>query len=65
MCFVPVKCVTLVRFNRYDFESLYDPLGTFEEIALVGEMECIQIVVITYSFLWCRKKKCIQIVVIR
>ena len=46
MCFVPVKCVTLVRFNRYDFESLYDPLGTFEEIALVGEMECIQIVVI-------------------
>ena len=32
VCFVPVKCVTVVRFNRYQIVSLYDPLGTFGEI---------------------------------
>ena len=56
MCFVPVECVTVVRFNRYQIVFLYDPLGTFEEIALVGgegvySDSCYQIVVITYSFL--------------
>jgi len=39
-------CETFVCFYEYDFESLYDPLSFFEEIALVGEKECIQIVVI-------------------
>ena len=31
MCFVLVECETFVCFYEYDFESLYDPLGTFEE----------------------------------
>ena len=31
--FVPVECVTFVRFNRYDFMSLYDPLETFGELS--------------------------------
>ena len=36
MCFVPVKCVTVVRFNRYQIQSLYDPLGTFKEIERIS-----------------------------
>ena len=32
VCFVLVECETIVCFYEYDFESLYDPLGTFGEI---------------------------------
>ena len=40
VCFVPVECVTFVRFNRYQIQSLYDPLETFGEIAEIEiEME--------------------------
>ena len=32
VCFVPVKCVSLVCFNRYQFQSLYDPLSRIGEM---------------------------------
>ena len=36
MCFVLVECETIVCFYEYDFESLYDPLGTFGEIERIS-----------------------------
>ena len=40
VCFVPVKCVSLVCFNRYQFQSLYDPLETFGENTYYTKRRC-------------------------
>ena len=69
MCFVPVECVTFVRFNRYRFVFIYDPLSFFEEmgensilINLEGEGD-LKSYYLFFSLVG--EKKCIQIVVIR
>ena len=38
---IPVECVTCVRFNRYHFESLYDPLETFRKNTSYTNRRCI------------------------